>query len=106
MTTIQDAAARASEKKEFMKQIADMITSGIKREVDQTLQPLQDKLMRQEQLNLDLTRQFNHIKSELEALKKVLNKQKALEISNIEQDNTNNVLYHTSQRCCTPSTKS
>ena len=66
----EDLIARAQERKEDMQKIADMITTGVKNEVNRVLKPLEERLAEQEAINTDMGRQLNKVMGELEALRR------------------------------------
>ena len=58
-----------------MQKILEMISIGVQREVNSVMKPLEERLGKHEKANMEMSRQFITIKEELEALKKVMNRQ-------------------------------
>ena len=52
-----------------------MISIGVQKEDNSVLKPLEERLGMQEKANMEMYRQFITIKEDLEALKKVINRQ-------------------------------
>jgi hypothetical protein len=71
----EDRKAREIERKEDMQKILEMISIGVQKEVNSVLRPLEERLGIQEKANMEMSRQFISIKEELDALKKVMNRQ-------------------------------
>ena len=83
MTTIQEKLAREKEKEEEkmvrnlerqedMKKISEMILLGVKDEVENALQPVEERLDKQEEVSTDMARQFNIIMKELDIFRSQL----------------------------------
>ena len=68
----EESKARAIERKEDMEKISEMITTRVKKEVENALKPVEDRMNKQDELNTDMARQFKFIMKELETLKEVM----------------------------------
>ena len=65
----EEKEARAKERAEDMKKIEEMIIHGVKEEVKSVLQPVHDRIERQEKVVEDITRKFSFIMREVAALR-------------------------------------
>ena len=71
----EDSKAREIERKEDMQRILEIISIVVQKVVNSVLKPLEERLVIQEKANMGMSRQFNTIKEELQALKNGINRQ-------------------------------
>ena len=68
----EDKETRAKERQEDMEHIVALIQRGVQKEVRAAIQPIEERLVAQEIVNQELTRQFNSVVKEVDLLKKAL----------------------------------
>ena len=88
---------RAEERKEDMQKILEIISSGVKQEVNSLVKPLEERLANQEKVKQDMSRQLKTIMKELEVLNDDVGKQEFPHLPDISGQ-----VYTPNERLATP----